>query len=533
MQENQNIRQEQDQAPTPEKKNRFHPTKRFIIGGTILTVVVVLIVVAAFLLADIDRRPNYCLYVKNGSLYYTDFKGDTLLITSNLTTTDAILPDVDYDLRYCASLSNDGSYLFFPENMTISGDDVQTFDLCYQNVAKKDRTTVLIAKNVTEYHISDDAMTVTYLTSEGLFQYELKPAESNLICSNVYFFRVSDNSGRLVYLTGNNKLYAQAAGYNKLKIDNHVDEVLYVDTAFKVVLYRQENSIHKWVSGKGENEICADAINWSIFSSGEALFLSNAEGYSDLYYYNGQSTTLIKGHVDQLLATAANAPVCLLTAIEPVEEPQQQEETVEPEEPVIKTYLIHGSSVYDLELDNLRCAGISGNGKSLYFVENEAQYSTLFELSIGAFGLDELQIYDTDVYCEAITVTEDGKVIYFKEVDEETQSGKLYLNTAELNENVPLHIDHFQDFSLLPNSKQIFYFTEYDAEKHSGILHAASTDGSNRQISGSAIIPFMLHNGQIMFMENYSTATGGDLYVYMNGSTILIDSGVTFYIPVM
>ena len=158
----------------PEKKKRFKPTKRLIVGSIVLTVAVILIVTAAFLLSNRDKRPNYGLYVKNGALYYTDLGGNTFRVTSNLTATDCRLPAVDYDLRYCATLSDNGKYLFFPENMTISGEDVQTFDLCYQNVGKSERETVVVAKNVTRYHISSDAMTVTYLTTEGLYQYEVE-----------------------------------------------------------------------------------------------------------------------------------------------------------------------------------------------------------------------------------------------------------------------------------------------------------------------------------------------------------------------
>ncbi len=503
----------------PVKKKKFRPTKRFIIGAVVLTVLVVAIVVAAFLLANTDRRPNYSLYVKNGALYYTDFRGKSFRVTSNLTTTDGSLPNVDYDLRYCATLSDNGSYLFFPENMTISGEDVQTFDLCYQNVSKKERETVRIAQNVTQYHISSDAMTVTYLTAEGLYQYELKPAQSNLLCNNVYKFFVSHSSSRLVYLTGNNELYAQTVGYDRVKIDNMVDEVLFVDQSFKSVIYRQENSLHKWISGKGETEICADAISWKLYDSGEGLFLSNAVGYSQLYYYDGQDAELIKEYVEQLLWTAEGQPVALLTA------PAEQKNGM---------FLINGDTVYQLEdMQHLRCVGMNGSGKSTYFVEADAQYSTLYELNMGAFGLEDLQIYDTEVYCENITVTGDGKVIYYKEVDQAAQTGKLYLNTAELNSQVPLEVPHFQPLSDLPESKQIYYFTSYDPEKHTGALHAASTDGSNRQISGSAVIPFMLHNGQILFMENYQAGVGGDLYAYINGSTLLIDTDVTFYIPVM
>ena len=532
MQEDQNIREEASSRETSPKKKRFRPTKRFIIGGVILTLAVVAIVVAAFLLADIDRRPNYGLYVKNGSLYYTDLKGNPFLITSNLTASNGNLPDVEYDMRYCATLSDNGSYLFFPQNMTISGEDVQTFDLCYQNIEKKERQTVLIAENVTDYHISDDAMTVTYLTADGLYRYELKPAESNLVCANVFYYAVSDNSSRMIYLTGNNELFAQAAGYARVKIDNMVDEVLYVDDGFKNVIYRQENSLHKWVSGKGESEICADVINHTVYESGEVLLLSNAMGYSELYYYDGQDTTLVMEHVEHLVMTAKNEPVCLLTAPESAEE-SEATEAGETEELSIRSYLISGKTVYEPQVEGLRCVGMSGNGKKLYFVQIGVQYSALYEMTIGAFGIDEPQIYDTDVYCGAITVTADGKVIYFKEVDEPTQTGKLHLNKEELNQGVPLFIDHYQNFSLLPDSKQIFYFTNYDPEQYSGVLHVASTDGVNRQISGQALLPFMLHNGQILFMENYKAGEGGELYVYIGGSTILIDTGVTFYIPVI
>jgi len=174
---------------------------------------------------------------------------------------------------------------------------------------------------------------------------------------------------------------------------------------------------------------------------------------------------------------------------------------------------------------------MDGSGKHTYFTDRDTEYSTIYQLTLGAFGADDLQIYDTEVYTQNITVTGDNRVVYFKNVTGET--GTLFLNTAELAADVPMVLDHFQSFGSLPDSKQIFYYTNYDAEKHTGTLHVASTDGTNRQISGKAIIPFMLHNGQILFMENYTEATGGDLFVYINGNTLLIDSGVTFYIPVL
>lgn len=516
------------QQPTGKK---FKPTKRFIIGGTILLVVVVLIVAAAILLSNKDRRPNYGLYVKNGALYYTDFKGSSFRVTSNLTATDGSLPNVDYDLRYCATLSDNGSYLFFPENMTISGDDVQTFDLCFQNVTAKERKTVRIAEKVTRYHISSDAMTVTYLTTEGLYQYELKPASSNLLCKNVYDFQVADNSGRLVYLTAGNELYAQNPGSNKVKIDNHVDEILYVAGDFRSVIYRQENSIHKWVTGKGETEICADAISWFIYPSGKALFLSNAEGYSQLYYHYGQSTTLMLEHVDELIIAATDAPVALLTRWELIE---PEDDSKEPPEPQLQTVLVSEKDVYVLaDMEDKCCVGMDANGKHTYFVDRDTSESTLYQLTLGAFGLDDLQIYDTDVYTQHITITGDNRVVYFKNADEESGCGTLFLNTAELAAEVPMTLEHFQSYGDLPDSQQIYYFTNYDPQKYSGTLHVASTDGSNRQISGAAILPFMLHNGQILFMENYNHTTGGELYAYIDGNTILIDTGVTFYIPVL
>jgi len=512
-----------------QEKKRFKPSKRFIIGAVILLVTVIAIVVAAFLLADRDRRPNYGLYVKNGALYYTDLSGSSFRVTSNLTATDSSLPDVDYDLRYCATLSDNGKYLFFPENMTISGEDVQTFDLCYQNVSKKERETVRIAENVTRYHISSDALTVTYLTTDGLYQYELKPAQPNLLCKNVYDFQVADNSGRLVYLTATGELYAQNPGASKIKIDNRVDEILYVAADFRSAIYRQENSIHKWSSGKGETEICADAISWFVYPSGKALFLSNAEGYSQLYYHHGQSTVLVLEHVEELIITAADEPVALLTMWELVE---PEEDSQEAPEARLQTVLVSEKDTYTLEdMDTKVCVGMDGSGKHTYFTDRDAEYSTIYQLTLGAFGADDLQIYDTEVYTQNITVTGDNRVVYFKNVTGET--GTLFLNTAELAADVPMVLDHFQSFGSLPDSKQIFYYTNYDAEKHTGTLHVASTDGTNRQISGKAIIPFMLHNGQILFMENYTEATGGDLFVYINGNTLLIDSGVTFYIPVL
>ena len=515
----------------PEKKKRFKPTKRLIVGSIVLIVAVILIVTAAFLLSNRDKRPNYGLYVKNGALYYTDLGGNTFRVTSNLTATDSRLPAVDYDLRYCATLSDNGKYLFFPENMTISGEDVQTFDLCYQNVGKSERETVVVAKNVTRYHISSDAMTVTYLTTEGLYQYELKPAAANLLCKNVYDFQVADDSGRLVYLTAVGELYAQSPGASKIKIDNHVDEILYVAGDFRSVIYRQENSIHKWMTGKGETEICADAISWFVYPSGKALFLSNADGFSRLYYHHGQNTVQVLEHVDELIITAKDAPVALLTMWELVE---SEDENTETPEPLLQTVLVSEKDVYILpDMDGKRCVGMDGSGKHTYFVDRDAESSNLWQLNLGAFGTDELQIYDTEVYTQNITITANNRVVYFKTPDTETGCGTLFLNTAELATDVPMTVEHFQSIGDLPNSSQIYYFTAYDAEKHTGTLHVASTDGSNRQISGKAILPFMLHNGQILFMENYNTATGGDLYAYVNGNTILIDSGVTFYIPVL
>lgn len=510
-----------------QEKKRFKPTRRFIICAVILLVTVIAIVVAAFLLSNRDKRPNYGLYIKSGALYYSDLGSGTFRVTSNLTTTDGSLPDVDYDLRYCATLSDNGKYLFFPENMTISGEDVQTFDLCYQNISKKERETVRVSQNVTRYHISSDAMTVTYLTTDGLYQYELKPATSNLLCKNVYDFQADDN-GQLVYLTADRELFAHDPGSARIKIDNHVDEILHVAADFRSVIYRQENSIHKWTNGKGESEICDDAIRWFVYPSGKALFLSNAEGYSQLYYHHGQNTVLLREHVEELTFAATDAPVALLTAWELVE---PEDENTKTPEPLLQTILVNEKDIHVLEnMADKVCVGMDGSGKHSYFVDRDSEYSTLYQLNLGAFGVDDLQIYDTEVYTKNITVTDNNRVIYYKNVNSDT--GTLFLNTAELSAGVPMTPEHFQLFGDLPDSDQIYYFTDYDAEKHTGTLHVASTDGANRQISGKAVIPFMLHNGQILFMENYTT-TGGDLYAYINGNTILIDTGVTFYIPVL
>ena len=540
-----------EKEQTSKKKKRFRPTKRFVVGAIVLTIVVTLIIGAAYLFASRARRPNYALYVKNGALYYSDLKGKTLMITSNLTSNSSMLQNVDYDLRNCAYLSDNGDYLFFPENMTISGSDVYTFDLCYQNLGK-DRQTVRIAKNVISYHVSSDAMTITYQATDGLYQYELKPATANLLCRSVTDFEVAKNSGRIVYLTAGGELYVQNPGSSKTKIDNRVDEILYIAKDFRSVIYRQDKSIHRWFHGKGETEICADVMKSTnaenpyeayVFSSGKALFLSNAEGYAQLLYHNGQSTTVIADHVEKLYQVSGNAPVAVLTVIrqvetEETEETESQTEPVEPAEPetYTETLLINGDDVYPLDnMEDKICVGIDGSGKNVYFIDGEEQYGTLYVRSFGVFGLDDMQIYDTDVYREKVVITDNNRVIYFKNVDEETACGTLFLNTAELGSNAPLQLSdaHYQPFEDLPDSKEIYYFTDYDIEKRAGTLHVASTNNTNRVISGAATRPFMLPNGQILFMENYSDLKVGDLYVYVNGSTLKIDTGVSFYIPVL
>ena len=181
-------------------------------------------------------------------------------------------------------------------------------------------------------------------------------------------------------------------------------------------------------------------------------------------------------------------------------------------------YVANEENTMKLEQDDAQDFELNEDADTLYFIDDlseDGDYGTLYTVAIKKKKLGEKKTYDTDVYEFDLY---DDEVVYFKDVDEDNDSGELYFNKKKVDHDVDV-----DNIRYVEKTDILVYTTDPTVDGYTLKVYDGKAKGVGNEIAYYAITS----EGDILFLRDYSSFSGGDLYIY-NGKAKKLDTDVTY-----
>ncbi len=272
-------------AAAPAKKGS---AKKWVVIGALIV-----LIIAAAAIAIIAGRgqaaksvKNFGMYVKDGSLFYTEFgKTGASEISPKFITDpgDQDASDIEYAVRNIygsyTKLSKDGKLLFYPDRNDAS-DMYSSITLYYRPLAGKNTDPVKIDSNIYVYAVNDDATLVTYIKEGTLYQYDIAKGEKNKIKNDVYDFWVSDDGACVYSVTYDDDLYE-----NGTRAASGVGWICKVSDDCRTLWFMKDDDLYKYVSGGQAEKLISDVYSVEKICDSGVIYYSKSSGDLSLMDY--------------------------------------------------------------------------------------------------------------------------------------------------------------------------------------------------------------------------------------------------------
>lgn len=284
-----------------------------------------------------------------------------------------------------------------------------------------------------------------------------------------------------------------------------------------------------------------------------------------LHYYNGSDSVELLPNLSSKYAytSAAEADVFIMSAYSPEEIAKVKLSDLESAYDVVMMvqearaagqsyYIVEGESLVKVELEDISNPVLSDDGKTLYYMvrytetekgsnsydsdapaaEYEEDYepeevivmkdeADLFEVSIKKGALGESKQVDDDVYYAYLQILSDGKLMYYKNVDDGEEKGDLFVDGKEVDYDVAMY-DVYESEEM----GGLVFFTDWNEEKEYGTMKFYDGKESKKledDVHRFAITPA----GDLYYLYDYSlNHYTGELYLYKKNGSVKIDEDV-------
>lgn len=191
-------------------------------------------------------------------------------------------------------------------------------------------------------------------------------------------------------------------------------------------------------------------------------------------------------------------------------------------------YVANGEKCSKIKYEDGTGFMLSKEGDRIFFVNRfsqKKQQGELCKVDVTKKGLGKVEKYDSNV-CYALFL-EDGKLAYYKNLNQDGQKASLYVD----GNKVANKVDVGSATAVAENGK-VIYITNWDYEKENGTLHVF--DGKKTKVIAKNIHRFeVLPNGKVIYMKDYSSKTySGDLYIWDTRKIRKIDEDVQAVIKI-
>jgi hypothetical protein len=187
-----------------------------------------------------------------------------------------------------------------------------------------------------------------------------------------------------------------------------------------------------------------------------------------------------------------------------------------------KSSEIKQKSAYDFELD--------ADGKTIYFIDNissENNHGDLYRVKVSGNKAKKPTKYDEKVYKYGAGFVSAGQYSYYKKVNDEGDSGELYINKKKIDKNVDLYNVIYSE-----ETDTFIYMTEWNNDKDFGVLKSYRGK-STTEVGKKVYDYYILPNGDVVYLVDYDEDTcQGSLFLFKNNKSKKVDDAVSAIIPI-
>lgn len=301
--------------------------KKIVVVSGVIMVILAIALTAFFFLRGNGSKDDFCLYLKEGELFYTDFSKEDIVKISPRPLYDTTSPppydmkaqpaqplydaDVIYpgiamiasDFGSRIAFSDDGKRIFFSDGFNNPFD---SGTLYYRDIDKKDEDAKEIDSKVTTYAINSEGTRVAYIVNNLEYTYSAQPgseinfpsgADNELflhdltdkekIADNVIYFDVTADLNKIGYLNYMGDYYLWRANEGTVTLANEVCQIIYVAEDLSVFYYLKGNSLYRQTEdGEHETLIASDVSRViAIYDSGEIYYTKIEQAGKTLMNY--------------------------------------------------------------------------------------------------------------------------------------------------------------------------------------------------------------------------------------------------------
>ena len=445
--------------------------------------------------------------------------------------TDADLSDYLYEKDFGVYLSKNGKQGFeflsvpFGDYRVIINKDGSKLAYRIKNSlyvmdTEKDSEAVLLTDGVITFDFCDDKSALFFRTDSGeICRYKCDTAELKKVSINANSNYSASKDGSKVSVTDSDGILNIIDFDNDSteKIDSYsTNSPIFTSDDYSQIYYVKDNTVYRKKSGC-ESEALANG----------AGVLQSVDFETGTFYYSG---IYKEDAPNELYCCKDGKSVCVASSdrVYIAGENIGGEVLVVCEEKggSCEYRLVRGASSEKIDFGGkIFYAKITEDKNRLYYsLKQEDETYTLYTMDISG-GASMPEEIDSGIN-NGKYIIKDGKMLYSK--DNEGLSYDLYIDGEKIDSNIPY------GHAVMYNGDGIYYLTDYDDSVGKGTLKCYKSDGKTETIAENVHSFNIAQSGELLYMSDvvvlnidFEEYVGGDLYVYKNGESKLIDSEVT------
>ena len=525
------------------KKNGFSP---LVVGGIVIGALLLLIVLFS---AIGGGEADYGLYVRDNELFFSDFSGKSLQLTTNLD-------DEDYDAPIC--VSKDGKSIFYLDQFTDDGDDC---DLYFR---KNGKDAVKLDSDVSSFVVNEDSDLVTYLKNGVLYQHDLK--EKERISGDVSLFRVSEDGSAFFWLSEDGEYFMKVGNKEKEKLDDDIENGLF-SKDMKTLYYLKEEGLYLKTFGKEKVKIADHVMSlYAVYDSDLVYYTKGSEeevplshflqdDVSDdrskdtlrtelseetttvkkltLCFYNGKKEVAVTEELTTSgfsIKKAKDAPVLFVTyrdanaAKFKLSECNSVSDAVSllgVQETKPCYLIVSKSDASTPDAEEILSAKLNAEGDVLYYLcDTKDGVGDLYTISIKGKSIGKSELYDSDVSTSRCNFIDNDRFLYFKDIKD--GAGTLYCEKKAIAENVDTdRLDYHEE------SGTLLFMMDWNEEKEYGTLMMWRGKKAVK-VQDDVYAASFTSTGNVLYLYEYNTEKGkGALYVFQGKKSKKVDDDVS------
>lgn len=265
-----------------EKKKKSKKPLAIILGAVALVLVAAIVALIFF---TGGKKSNFVLYVKDGSMYWSNLKEDgEFEITESLFDTDSLDGDdvsrekiASYGsvLSHYVFITKDQKTVFYIDKIGEDGGS-----LCYRTLGDDDAEPVKLDSNVISFTVSDNAKVVTYMKTNGeersLYRHDLEDKQK--IASDIIEYYVSSDGDTVLYRDAEKNVYFKKNGEDKEKVDSEVSGIYHIDLETDTVVYKKDNALYIKTYGKDKEKVDSEVYSVkSVFDGNKIYYIKEKQ----------------------------------------------------------------------------------------------------------------------------------------------------------------------------------------------------------------------------------------------------------------